>query len=73
MGSIFFPLIVAPFRWGFLNIEPFSTVQKLIFDNTDSNILRVYVHLFLICVTKFETISQSHILAIFVFTPNSAK
>ena len=69
MGSIFFPLIVAPFRWGFLNIETFSTIQKLIFDNTDSNILRVYVHLFLICVTKFETVFCSLIFWQFLFLP----
>ena len=47
MGSIFFPIIVAPFRCGFLYLETYSTVQKLIFDDTDSNILRMCDHLLL--------------------------
>ena len=40
MGSIFFPLIR-----GFLYAGTHYTIQKLIFDDTDTNILRVYVHL----------------------------
>ena len=42
MGSIFFPLIVAPFMLK----HNYSTIQKLIFNNMDStNILSVCVHL----------------------------
>ena len=48
MGSIFFPLIVAPFKCGFCYVETYSTIQKLIFEDTDTNILRVHVHLLLI-------------------------
>ena len=40
MGNIFFPLIVAPFKHDFLYVETCSIVQKLIFDVTDTNILR---------------------------------
>ena len=42
VGSIFFPLIIAPFY----NVVS-STVQKLIFDDMNTNILRAYVHLLL--------------------------
>ena len=38
MGSIFFPLIVAPFKTGFRYVETYSTIQKLIFDDKDTNI-----------------------------------
>ena len=48
IGSIFFPLIVAPFKSGFFYVETYSTFQKLVFDYTDTNILRVRVHLLLI-------------------------
>ena len=48
MGSIFFPLIVAPFKSWILNIETYSTIQKLIFDDIDTNILRMCVYLLLI-------------------------
>ena len=48
MGSIFFPLIVAPFRCDFLYVETYSTVQNLGFNHTDTIILRMCVHLLLI-------------------------
>ena len=49
MGSIFFPSIVTPLRCTvFLYVETYSTVQKLVFDNKDSNILRMCVHLLII-------------------------
>ena len=48
MGSILIPLIVARLRRGFLYVDTYSTFQKLIFDDTDTNILRVCVHLLLI-------------------------
>ena len=44
-GSIFFPLIVALLKMCFFLIEPFFFVQKLIFDDTDTNILKVCVFL----------------------------
>ena len=31
VGSIFFPLIVVPFKCGFLNVETDLTVQKLVY------------------------------------------
>ena len=40
IGSIFFPLIVAPLRRGLLYVETYSTVQKLIFDDTDTSIIK---------------------------------
>ena len=36
LGSIFFPLIVAPLKRGFLYAEIYSTVQELFFDDTDT-------------------------------------
>ena len=48
MGNIFFPLIVAHLRRGFFYVEIYSTLQKLIFEGTDSNILRICVNLLLI-------------------------
>ena len=48
MRSIFFPLIVTPFKTWFLYGETYSTISKVDFDNTDTNILRVYVYLMLI-------------------------
>ena len=44
MGSIFFPLIVAPLCY----VETYSNIQKLIFDDMDTNIIRRCVHLLLI-------------------------
>ena len=49
IGSIFFPLR------GFLYSEINCTIQKLIFDNTDTNTLRVCVHI-AYCVTEFKTV-----------------
>ena len=40
IGSIFFPLIVAPFKTCFLYLEIYLTFQKLVYDHTDTNILR---------------------------------
>ena len=48
MGSIFFPLIVAFLRLDFLYAETYSPVQKLIFDDMDTNMLRQCVNLLLI-------------------------
>ena len=41
IGGIFFPLIVAPFKTSFIKLETYSIVQKLIFEDTDTNILRM--------------------------------
>ena len=38
MGSIFFPLKVAPFKKGFRYVDTYATVQKLIIDYKDTNI-----------------------------------
>ena len=38
MGSIFFSLIVAPFKTGFRYVETYSNTQKLILDDKDTNI-----------------------------------
>ena len=46
MGSIFFYLLVAPFKKWFV-VETYSAVQKL-FNDTDTNILRMYAHVLLI-------------------------
>ena len=48
MRSIFFPLVVAFLKGGFLYIDTYSTIQKLIFDDPDSNILRMCVQVLLI-------------------------
>ena len=48
MGSIFFLLIVAPYKTCFSLIERFSAIQKLGFDDTDTDILRTCVRLLLI-------------------------
>ena len=48
MGSIFFPLIVAPFRRGFLYVETYSIVQIYVFDDTNTNILRMCVYILLV-------------------------
>ena len=77
--SILFPLIVVPFktwfplRWHIC----LSSIQKMIFDVKDTNILRVYVHNILYCGHEFKTVFQglmgSHIFVVFVFTTyNSA-
>ena len=70
MVSIFFPLIVATF----LSVvsSTFSTLKQLYhskfdFDNTDTNILRVCVHLSRFVYLIRNCISCSHILEIFVF------
>ena len=57
MGSIFFPLIVALSGNGFFYIETYSTVQKLIFDNTEQyqhtkDVCPFITH----CVTEFKTV-----------------
>ena len=42
------PLKVAPFKmWGPLQCI-YSTIQNLVFDNTDTSILRMYAHVLLI-------------------------
>ena len=48
MGSIFFPLIEALLRCDSLYVETNPTVRKLVFDDTDTNILRACVHVLLI-------------------------
>ena len=49
MGSMFFPLIVSLLRYTvFLYVETNSTVQKLVFDDTETNILKMCVHLLII-------------------------
>ena len=40
IGRRFFPLIVAPLRRGLLHVETYFTIQKLIFDDTDTSILK---------------------------------
>ena len=45
---MFFPLKVSLFKMWFHLLESYSTIQKLVFDNTDRDILRVCVHLLLI-------------------------
>ena len=37
-----------PLRYGFRYVETKPTIQKMVFDDTDTNILRVCVHLLLI-------------------------
>ena len=59
MGSIFFPLIVALLKHGFLYVEPYPTIQKLIFDDTDTNILKMCVHSLLIVKLNLNCISLS--------------
>ena len=48
LGRIFFPLKVALLRCGFLYIETYSTVQKLVFDDIGTKVLKVCVYLLLI-------------------------
>ena len=50
-----------------------ATVQKLIFDDTDTNILRACVHLLLIVYFIQNCILRSHNFEIFVFTSSIAK
>ena len=52
IGSIFFPLIGAYIfhRRGFNNVETYPTVQKSVFGNTDTNIVRRCVQLHVYCL-----------------------
>ena len=52
MGIICFPLIIAPFKMpGFLYGETYSTIQKLIFDNT-----KTVCSFITDCVTEFKAV-----------------
>ena len=42
MGSIFFLLIVALLKCDFFYVESYSTVQKLIFEDKDTNVMCLY-------------------------------
>ena len=48
MGSVFFSLTITPFKSWFLYVESYYACQKLIFDDKDTNILRMCVHLLFI-------------------------
>ena len=80
IGSISFPLIGAYIfhRRGFNNVETYSTVQKSVFGNTDTNIVRRCVQLLLIVQLKsklnLEVYFRSLIFWLFLFfTSNSTK
>ena len=66
MGSRFFPFIVAPLKHGFLYVETYSTIQKLFFDDAETNIPRACVHLLLFVYLNSNCISRSRILAFFI-------
>ena len=73
MRSIFFALIVAPFKTWFLHHETLSNVQNLIFDDTDTNLLSVCVHLLLIVQMNLKLyFAVSYFGDFFYFTNNSA-
>ena len=74
MGSIFFPLRVAPVKTFFLSVETYATVQKSGFNDTDTNILKGCVFLYcLLCNQIQNCILWSNSSAISVFTANSAE
>ena len=54
MGRICFPLIIAPFKMpGFFYRETYSTIQKLIFDDTDTKSVCSFIA---DCVTEFKAV-----------------
>ena len=59
-----FPLL----RHFFLYVETYSTVQKLVFDDTDTNIQRVCVHNITFCENELETVFRSLIFCNFSFS-----
>ena len=52
----------------FLDVEKYSTIRKLIFDNMDTNILRKCPFI-AYCVAEFETVFMVSYFGIFRFKP----